>query len=436
MPILRMTEDREIGNFIYDYPEQIGVEVGFKDLKPIHGEWIREIVWGTGDYTLMAHRGSFKSSCLAVAIALIMVIYPTINIIFLRKADNDVSEMIRMVKKILQSGVMRDICAVFHGGVELALTEDAQDHISTNLWTSPMGASQLLGIGLKSSITGKHSDLVITDDICNVTDRISKAERDRTKIQYQELQNIRNRGGRIINLGTKWHKDDVFSLMENIHIYDYKQTGLISEEKAQELRDSMTAALFACNYELKIIADDDLIFVSPRVGGDPAMVEQGICHIDAAYGGSDYTAFTILRKKDGQYYVLGKLWHKAVDDVVDEIIALRKRFMAGKIYCEDNADKGYLAKDLRKRGERVVSYSEHENKYIKIVTKLKPEWKNILFVDGTDNDYIDMICDFNEDAEHDDAPDSLASLIRVTMNKDSTVDSSEKYNSVFGGVYG
>lgn len=431
-----MTEDREIGNFIYDYPEQIGVAVGFKDLKPIHGEWIREIVWGTGDYTLMAHRGSFKSSCLAVAIALIMVIYPTINIIFLRKADNDVSEMIRMVKKILQSSVMRDICAVFHDGAELELTEDAQDHISTNLWTSPMGASQLLGIGLKSSITGKHADLVITDDICNVTDRISKAERDRTKIQYQELQNIRNRGGRIINLGTKWHKDDVFSLMDNIHVYDYKQTGLITEEKARELRDSMTAALFACNYKLKIIADDDVIFVSPRVGGDPAMVEQGICHIDAAYGGSDYTAFTILRKKDGQYYVLGKLWHKAVDDVIDEIIALRKRFMAGKIYCEDNADKGYLAKDLRKRGQRVVSYSEHENKYIKIVTKLKPEWKNILFVDGTDNDYIDMICDFNEDAEHDDAPDSLASLIRVTMNKDSTVDASEKYNSVFGGIYG
>lgn len=435
MPILRMTEDREIGNLIYDYPEQIGVEVGFKDLKPIHGEWIREIVWGDGDYTLMAHRGSFKSSCLAVAIALIMVIYPTINIIFLRKADNDVSEMIRMVKKILQSSVMRDICAVFHDGAELELTEDAQDHISTNLWTSPMGASQLLGIGLKSSITGKHADLVITDDICNVTDRISKAERDRTKIQYQELQNIRNRGGRIINLGTKWHKDDVFSLMDNIHVYDYKQTGLISEEKAQELRDSMTAALFACNYELKIIADDDLIFVSPRVGGDPAMVEQGICHIDAAYGGSDYTAFTILRKKDGQYYVLGKLWHKAVDEVEDEIIALRKRFMAGKIYCEDNADKGYLAKDLRKKGERVVTYHETENKYLKVVTKLKPEWKKIVFVDGTDSDYLDMICDYNEDAEHDDAPDSLASLVRVTMNKENTVDANEKYISVFGGVY-
>ena len=429
-----MTEDRELAKNIYDYPEQIGTEVGFKDLKPIHGEWIREIVWGIADYTLMAHRGSFKSSCLAVAIALIMVIYPTINIIFLRKADNDVSEMIRMVKKILQSNVMRDICAVFHDGVELELTEDAQDHISTNLWTSPMGASQLLGLGLKTSITGKHADLVITDDICNVTDRISRAERERTKIQYQELQNVRNRGGRIINIGTKWHKDDVFSLMENIHIYDYKQTGLISEAKAQELRNSMTAALFACNYELKIIADDDLIFVSPRTGGDPALVEQGICHIDAAYGGSDYTAFTACRKRDGVYYVYGRLWRRAVDELEDEIIRLRKKFLCGKIYCEDNADKGYLARALRNKGERVVTYHESSNKFLKIVTHLKPEWKNVVFVDGTDKEYIDQICDYNDEAEHDDAPDSMASIIRIMGNKQN-VGGDDGYKSIYGGIY-
>lgn len=429
-----MTEDRELAKNIYDYPERIGIEVGFKDLKPIHGEWIREIVWGIADYTLMAHRGSFKSSCLAVAIALIMVIYPTINIIFLRKADNDVSEMIRMVKKILQSSVMRDICAVFHDGVELELTEDAQDHISTNLWTSPMGASQLLGLGLKTSITGKHADLVITDDICNVTDRISRAERERTKIQYQELQNVRNRGGRIINLGTKWHKEDVFSLMDNIHIYDYKQTGLISEAKAQELRDSMTAALFACNYELKIIADDDVIFTNPRTGGDPALVEQGIVHIDAAYGGGDYTAFTACRKRDGKFYVYGRAWPKAVDDVLPQIIDLRKKFLCGKIYCEDNADKGYLAKILRKKGERVVTYHESDNKYMKIVKYLKPEWSNVFFVTGTDKDYLDLICDYNDEAEHDDAPDSLASIIRIMGNKQN-VGGEEAYHSIYGGVY-
>ena len=406
----------DIAKYIYNYPEQIGISVGFKDLTEIHGEWIREMVWGDSNYTLMAHRAAYKSSCLAVAISLMMVFYPTKNIIFLRKADNDVSEMIRMVNKILKSQILIDICAVLHG-VSLELTEEASDHISTSLWTSPMGASQLLGIGLKSSITGKHSEIVITDDICNVSDRISKAERDRTKLQYQELQNIRNRGGRIINLGTKWHKDDVFTLMDNIHVYDYKRTGLISDEQLKKIKESMTASLFACNYELKIIADDDVIFDSPQTGADPSLVEQGECHIDAAYGGEDYTAFTICRKKDGKYYVYGRCWRKHVDDVQDEIIRLRQSFNAGRIHCENNGDKGYLGKALRQKGERVNVYHEGMNKFLKITSYLKAEWRNVVFVAGTDEEYINQICDYNETAEHDDCPDSLASLIRKMWNK-------------------
>ena len=411
----------EFARAIYKHPEKVGVSVGFKDLTEIHGEWIREMVWGDNDYTLMAHRAAYKSSCLAVAISLMMVFYPTKNIIFLRKADNDVSEMIRMVNKILKSQILIDICAVLHG-VSLELTEEASDHISTSLWTSPMGASQLLGIGIKSSITGKHSEIVITDDICNVSDRISKAERDRTKLQYQELQNIRNRGGRIINLGTKWHKDDVFTLMDNIHIYDYKRTGLISDEQLKKIKESMTASLFACNYELKIIAAEDVIFDSPQTGADPSLVEQGECHIDAAYGGEDYTAFTICRKKDGKYYVYGRCWRKHIDDVQDEIISLRKSFNAGRIHCENNGDKGYLGKALRQKGERVNVYHESMNKFLKITSYLKAEWRNVIFVAGTDEEYINQICDYNENAEHDDCPDSLASLIRKLWNKKEESD--------------
>ena len=85
-------------------------------------------------------------------------------------------------------------------------------------------------MGINGSITGKHFDRIFTDDIVNVQDRTSKAERDRTKIVYQELQNIRNRGGRIFNTGTPWHKEDCFSLMPNIERYDCYSTGLISKE--------------------------------------------------------------------------------------------------------------------------------------------------------------------------------------------------------------
>ena len=131
-------------------PERIGRAVGFKDLTALHGKWIRDIAFGKGDYTLQAHRGSYKSSCLAVAISLLMVIFPKRNIIFLRKTDDDVAEMMRMVSKILKSETLARIVKSIYNGAELTLTTETTEQISTNLWNSPMGAPQLLGMGIRA----------------------------------------------------------------------------------------------------------------------------------------------------------------------------------------------------------------------------------------------------------------------------------------------
>ena len=97
----------------------------------------------------------------------------------------------------------------------------------------------------KSNDTGKHAYYVITDDICNIDDRISRAERQHTIAQYDELQNIRNRGGRIINLGTPWHKDDVFGRMPNIHRYDCIDQILDYTEQAEH-DDAPDSAASVC----------------------------------------------------------------------------------------------------------------------------------------------------------------------------------------------
>ena len=393
-------------------PEIIGRAAGFKDLTEIHGMWIREMVYGTEDYTLQAHRGSYKSSSLAVAISLMLVLYPKRNIIFLRKADNDVAEMLMMVGKILRTDVLQDLVSVLYDR-ELTVEDEAMDHLSTNLWTSPMGAPQLLGIGLKSSITGKHAWFVITDDICNISDRISRAERERTKLQYDELQNIRNRGGRIINLGTPWHKDDVFSRMPNIHKYDCYTTGLLSKEKIQELRESMAPALFAANYELQHIASGEAMFeTAPGFTEDAELLRDGISHVDPAYGGGDYTAFTCGKLRDGRVYLYGRIWQKHVDQCLDEIMREAERLQCLPCYCEENGDKGFLVKEFRKRGFYAKGYTETQNKFLRIATYLRKYWTKIVFLDGTDPAYIRQILDYTEQAEHDDAPDSAASVCR------------------------
>lgn len=404
-------------DIIKNYPYLVAQDVGFSDVRKFpHNEWMKHILTDDEDYTLLAHRGSYKSSVLSVCIALMMVVHPNENIIFLRKADNDVAEMIRMVRKALESDTFRRLVFALYGKV-ITLDKVSASEITTNLYRSASGSSQLLGIGIKSSITGKHADIVITDDICNISDRISKAERDRTKLQYQELQNIRNRGGRIINTGTKWHADDVFSLIDNIDICDCYSTGLISDEKLKKIKDSMIPSLFACNYELRIIASEDVIFTNPQLNAPVDTIMNGTMHIDSAFYGEDYTAWGIMARHDGKYYLYGRMRRKHVDECYSDILDDYEKYCCNKIYNESNADKGFVARDLRKLGAKVILYAEKENKYIKIVTYLKAIWKDLIFVEGTEKEYIEQICDYFEDAEHDDAPDNAACLARLIYKK-------------------
>lgn len=413
-----MTREAAIA-ILLNEPVKIGYAVGFDKLTALHNRWIIEMIRGTQDKTLQAHRGSYKTTCVSIALACIFVLLPNKKTLFLRKTDADVKEVIRQVRNILLSPPMQEAARLIHGKDMVLITQTASE-LSSNLPGDSKGTSQLVAMGINGSITGKHFDRIFTDDIVNVQDRTSKAERDRTKIVYQELQNIRNRGGRIFNTGTPWHKEDCFSLMPNIERHDCYSTGLISKEQLQIIREAMTASLFAANYELRHIASDDVIFTSPQTGADPALAEQGICHIDASYGGEDGTAFTICKKSGGKYYIFGRLWQKHVDDCLPEIIRLRKAFNAGIIYCERNADKGYLAKTLRDKGERADTYHEKMNKFVKITSYLKSEWKNVVFIAGTDAEYINQICDYTENAEHDDAPDSAASIVRKLWNKKDT----------------
>ena len=412
---MAMTRQQAI-DFLLASPVRFAHMIGFDKLVDFHNDWIIEMVRGREDKTLQGHRGSYKTTCLSIALALLIIMLPNKRILFMRKTDDDVKEVIKQVKKILEDGHTRYFVQCIYG-VDLRFTVTSANEISTNLTTDVRGTSQLFGMGIGSSLTGKHFDRIFTDDIVNLKDRISKAERDHTKSVYQELQNIKNRGGRIYNTGTPWHKDDCFTLMPNPEKWDYKRTGLISAEEIEEIRQRMTASLFAANYDLRHIAAEDVIFLDPTTGGDPAMVEQGDVHVDAAYGGEDYTALTVFKKRDGKYYLYGRLWHKHVDDCIPEIIRIREQFNAGRIFCEDNGDKGYLAKDLRRRGERVVTYHENMNKYIKITSYLKSVWNDVIFVAGTDADYLNQICDYNENAEHDDAPDSAASAVRRVWQK-------------------
>ena len=51
------------------YKRQIGHWVGFKDLTALHNEWLRSFLCANMDQTLLAHRGSYKTTDLSLFLA-------------------------------------------------------------------------------------------------------------------------------------------------------------------------------------------------------------------------------------------------------------------------------------------------------------------------------------------------------------------------------
>lgn len=414
-----MTKNDAI-RFLKDKPYKFGHLLGFKDLTELSNEWIISMVRSKEDMSLAGSRGTYKTTCVSIALTLIIILLPRMRTLFMRKTDDDVKEIIKQVAKILKDPHTQVFVQTIYG-VSLNLTVESAFEISTNLVADTKGTSQLVGIGSGGSLTGKHFDRVFTDDIINLKDRISHAERERTKLIYQELQNVKNRGGRIFNTLTIWHKDDASNLMPNLVRYDcYNERvrEIISEADLERIRASMTASLFACNYELKIIADENLLFPERPMGADISNVFGAICHIDSAYGGEDYTAFTAMAYKDGHFYIYGRCWQRHIESCYADIVADYSRLTLGKCWNETNADKGMIARDLKhKYGMRMVTYHESMNKHVKISVYLKAIWESVIFVEGTDDEYISQILDYTEDADHDDCPDSAASLARKLYKK-------------------
>lgn len=413
-----MKSREEYLDVLKNQPYRVGHLVGYDKLGLLHNQWMKEMLYGKSDMTLLAHRLSYKTTCVSIVLAMLLLLRPRSSIMFMRKTDADVVEIIAQVKKILENDGFRHLAQRVMGA-PITIIKSNSTEINTSFNDSPRGTSQLLGIGSAGSLTGKHYDYVFTDDIVNVKDRISKAERDRVKLVYQELQNIRNHGGRIINTATPWHKEDAISLMPNVQRFDCYQTGIMPPELIEEKRRSMAPSLFAANYELRHIAAENALFgTAPTFTAEKDILRNGVAHMDAAYGGEDYTALTLGRRVGGTLYLYGRLWQKHVDLVMGAALAECETFLCAPIYCETNGDKGYLSRELRRQGAVTRPYPEKQNKYLKISTFLRKWWGNIVFVEGTDPEYIAQIMDYTEDAQHDDAPDSAACICRILDRKE------------------
>jgi hypothetical protein len=416
-----MNSDKRLINKLISNPHELAKLCGFKDLNEIHSEWIKLCWYGSPKHiALQASRGSYKTSSVIIfGCALNALLRPERSCAVVTKNEAASSAALSAIYKTVASGAMRNFYYLMTGDSYAALNKN-QRSLSLSTYNSNSPEGQISAIGIKGSVTRKHFDDIVIDDIITIEDRLSAKEREYTLEILRELtNNIAKPNSRIIFTGTPWHKEDAWNYIKSfcgeIHKYPISSLDFIPKEKIQAARETLTPPLFAINYELEIKRDESLLFHEPKRGAVPIGEWAPIIHVDASYGGADTTAATIT---DG-VHLHGVTRRGHVIDHIQEINALADKYGARVGYCEDNGDKGFLARELRK-GSKVKwrAYHESQNKEYKITTYLFSKWKDIIVSNDTDSEYLDQILEFSEiSTGRDDAPDSAASALRELTRK-------------------
>lgn len=467
----------EVVNLLTNEAHMVGrmLGTGYDLLDEIHGEWISNWIANPNKFRVVVHQGhrdSYKTSSLRLALAIWLILEPKKTFIVIRKSEDAVKEIVNGVSKILDTPLFQNFINILYPDIKnkggFKKTTDTALTIDTNLNVSLSGEYQLRALGLGSPLTGKHSSIIITDDICTTADRESDAERRATISKYQEMMNLlsNNKGfsdTRIINIGTPWHEEDVFSLMERglkdktdvqkklediplkdrtkrqkqylreldkkrgKFIYDCYETGLMTDEdiewKKKVLNDDV---LFTANYLLSLVSDDEKPFPRIKNVGNYsksqfAESDQVFAHIDAKYSGQDTCALTIGSHdwETNHTIIYGRLWKISIDQNYIELAEIMEQCGVDKLFIESNTDKGLMGDRFRGLGFDVESYHESLNKHVKIVSTIRPFWReensedfpSVQFVQETEEEYLSQVHNYKKGVSKDDAPDSLASLI-------------------------
>ncbi len=410
--------DEHIKMFMH-YPHTFGQYLGYELLSDIHTKWIRECWMRDTDFALRAHRNSYKTTAILVVGAIWWLTFFNANerILFERKSWEEAAAIVMEIRQQFESTALQILYQKklkidnIRGGTwkDSALTLSTKTQITKEPSISCGGISK--------NVTGAHYTKIFADDIITLKDRVSEAERKSTKRNIRELTNIKTIDGNIVYTGTPWHKEDGWNYTPtpvDYPIGSIEITGF-TDDKLAEYKNELGASLYAANYELKHIADEDRLFPEPQYREWPERVRKCCAYIDPAYGGGDATALSVISLDINNAPIIrGWIWWESVVDVYAEIISHCRHIGVGTIYIETNADKGASKKDLDKLWPAVIGKNESMNKHVRIVSFVKYNWFNIFFSPDCNPEYLNQILDYTELADNDDAPDSLAGLIRET----------------------
>jgi len=225
-------------------------------------------------------------------------------------------------------------------------------------------------LGVGAGATGLRADLLICDDIVDVRAVRSRAERERVKVYYRDnLVNLLEPDGRLWNVFTPWHHDDLNATLKHNAAYAHFRRAVGDDlqpvwpekwprERLEERRNEIGASSFARGYRLVCLPDDEAL-IRPelvRVWNEDELAEFTVLAVDPAVStksSADASALvTLIRTGMGRILCLEALARRvAAPELIALIDDADRRRRPDVILFESNAAFKGIA-DMLKRQPR------------------------------------------------------------------------------------
>jgi len=373
--------------------------------------------------------GHGKSNLAKLFVAWALGRNPKRRIIYSSYSDDKASEVTGAIRDVIESEVAKEIFP------ELAVRDDIR---AKEFWqTTKKGV--VTGAGAGGAITGRRMDIGIIDDpYKNYEEATSEKIPEKVWNWYRTTFRTRlARAGAIIVIHTRWTQDDLTGRLieregeiatggkwEKITLpaLDNNNNALWPEmypvEDLFELRDLMDA-LFEAIYQQEPVDTTGRLFGVPNFA-EPEIEQELIGGFDPAFGGADSCALAlgfVDRKNDDPrtdviYIPAAYLWNLYLPETYDKLEKLCKLHKVKKLWIENNAAQEAVVIEMKKRGINAEGTPSSHAKFIRIQNFVKMNWHLIRFSRKVENNFMKEVLAYSELAKHDDAPDSLACLIK------------------------
>ncbi len=263
------------------------------------------------------------------------------------------------------------------------------------------------------TLRGRHPKRVIMDDPVTEDDA-SEATRSHVERVYNEVNKLVSN---ILIIGQPAHKYDLYAklrgLVKTMEVPHGTIVELDHDLEAQRLAGVDEASISA-SYFLKVLSEGTTPFEKIRYIDKFPTGDSSVAWIDPSFKGTDWTALSIIKSHMQGVAVAGFTFKKAWNHCLDEIVPHLKKYNVKKLAIECNSlgdmPVTMLRQLLQGSGIGVIGVDSVMNKHSKIMAA--GSYAHLIHLSKESHRvYIDQVVKYEYKAEHDDAPDSLASCL-------------------------